>query len=65
MSKYKKVQLIALIVMFLTLVMRGIHRFAVALPDWAVRLNGVIMLAACAVMVFASVRLAMRADKND
>lgn len=57
MSKYRKLQLAALAVEFATLLVRGYHRVVVPLPDWALRLDGVIMLAAVGVMVFASVRL--------
>lgn len=57
MSKYRKLQLAALAVEYATLLVRGYHRVVVPLPDWALRLDGVIMLAAVGVMVFASVRL--------
>ena len=57
MSKYKKLQFAALAVEFIALLVQGCHRVAVPLPDWALRLDGVVMLAACGVMVFASVRL--------
>ena len=57
MSNYKKLQLAALAVEFITLLARAV----VPLPDWALRLNGVVMLAAVAVLVFASVRLLKKA----
>lgn len=60
----KKLQLAALAVELITLIVYGYNWLAAPLPDWAVRLNGVIMLAACAVMVFASVRLALPPGKN-
>ena len=50
----KKLQLAALLFEALTLVVNSAAAF---LPDWTVRLNGVIMLASAAVLVFASVRL--------
>lgn len=56
MRPMRKLQLAALAVEFGTLLVRGYHRAVAPLPDWAVRFNGVIMLAACMVMVFASVR---------
>ena len=62
MSKYKKLQLAALAVELITLVVRGCHGLVAPLPDWAVRLDGVVMLAACAVIVFASVRLKICED---
>ena len=53
MSNYRKLQLAALAVEFITLLARAV----VPLPDWALRLNGVVMLAAVAVLAFSSVRL--------
>lgn len=52
----KKLQLAALLFEVLTLV---VHSAAAFLPDWTVRLNGVIMLISAAVLVFASVRLTL------
>ncbi len=57
MNKYKKLQLTALAAAFITLLVRGYNRAVAPLPDWTLRLNGVIMLAACGVLMFASVRL--------
>ena len=53
----KKLQLAALAAEAATLLVRGYHAAVAPLPDWTLRLNGVIMLAASAVLVFASVRL--------
>ena len=53
----KKLRLASLVVLALSIMLWTAGRILLPLPDWAVRLNGVIMLAACAVMVFASVRL--------
>ena len=52
----KTLQLTALAVVLITLLVRGCHKYS-PLPDWAVRVNGVIMLAGAALLVFASVRL--------
>ena len=52
----KTLQLTALVVVLITLFIRGYHKYF-PLPDWAVRLNGVIMLAGAALLVFASIRL--------
>ena len=52
----KTIQLKALAVVLITLFVRGYHKYS-PLPDWAARLNGVIMLAGAALLVFASVRL--------
>ena len=63
MNKYRKLQLAALAVEFLTLLVRGYNRAVAILPDWTLRLDGVIMLAACCVLVFASVRLARKKEE--
>ena len=52
----KTLRLTALAVVLLTLLVRGYHKYS-PLPDWAVRINGIIMLAGAALLVFASVRL--------
>ena len=57
----KKLRLASLIVLFLTVILWTAGRTLLPLPDWAVRLNGIIMLAACGVLVFASVRLLKKA----
>ena len=57
----KKLQLAGLIVLGLSVILWTAGRTLFPLPDWAVRLNGVIMLAACGVLVFASVRLLKKA----
>ena len=57
----KKLQPVSLIVLGLSLILWTAGRTLFPLPDWAVRLNGVIMLAACGVLVFASVRLLKKA----
>ena len=57
MNKYKLLQLTALAVEFITLLVRGYNRAVAPLSDGALRVNGVVMLAAAAVLVFASVRL--------
>ena len=56
----KKLRLASLIVLFLSVILSA-GRTLFSLPDWAVRLNGVIMLAACGVLVFTSVRLLKKA----
>lgn len=57
MNKYKKVQLAAIAVELLALLVQSCNRVVAPLPDWAVRVNGVVMLAAMALLAFASVRM--------
>ena len=52
----KKLQLASLIVLALSIVLWTAGRTFLSLPDWAVRLNGVIQMITMALLVFASVR---------
>ena len=56
----KKLQTASFIVLALSVLLWTVGRTLFPLPDWAVRLNGVVMLAAMALLVFASVRLKMK-----
>ena len=58
----KKARLASLIVLGLFTVSWTADRISPFLPDWAVRLNGVIMLAACAALVFTTVRLNVKSS---
>ena len=60
----KKLRIGSFAVLMLSVMLWTAGRVFVPLPDWAVRVNGVFMLAACAVLVFASVRLTYN-DKNE
>lgn len=52
----KKLQLASLIVLGLSVILWTAGRTVFPLPDWAVRVNGVIMLIAMPLLVFSSVR---------
>ena len=53
----KKLQLASLIVLGLSLILWAAGRTLFPLPDWTVRLNGVVMMVTSALLAFASVRL--------
>ena len=53
----KKLQLISLIVLFLSVLLWTAGRILFSLPDWAIRVNGVIQMVTMALLVFSSVRL--------
>ena len=55
----KKLQIVSLMVLVLSVVLWTAGRIFFTLPDWVVRANGVIMMAAMVVLVFASVRLSL------
>lgn len=56
----KKLQSVSLVVLGLSVILWTAGRIFFPLPDWAVRVNGVIMMAAMALLVFASVRLSIK-----
>lgn len=56
----KKLQLVSLAVLGLSVILWTAGRILFPLPDWAVRVNGVVMLIAMALLVFASVRLRLK-----
>ena len=53
----KKLQLASLTVLALSALLWTAGRTLFSLPDWAVRVNGGVMLIAAALLTFASVRL--------
>ena len=56
----KKLRLISFVVLGLSVILWTAGRILFPLPDWAVRVNGVVMLIAMALLVFASVRLRLK-----
>ena len=53
----KKVQLASLIVLFLSVILWTAGQIFLPLPDWAVRINGVIQMITLALLAFTTVRL--------
>lgn len=56
----KKLQLVSLAVLGLSVLLWTAGRIFFPLPDWAVRVNGAVMLPAMALLVFSSVRLRLK-----
>lgn len=56
----KKLQLVSLFVLGLSVILWTAGRIFFTLPDWAVRANGVVMMIAMALLVFSSVRLRIK-----
>lgn len=56
----KKLQMVSLVVLGLSVILWTAGRIFFPLPDWAVRANGVVMMAAMALLVFSSVRLSIK-----
>ena len=57
----KKLQLASFSVLALSVALWTAGRIFLPLPDWTVRLNGVIMMISMALLTFASVRLLKKA----
>lgn len=55
----KRLQLITGAVLVLALLVMGINALILPLPDWAVRVDGVLLLCALPVAAFAAVRARM------
>lgn len=56
----KKLQLVSLLTLFLSVLLWTVGRISHPLPDWAVRTLGIVMMAAAAALVFATVRLKIK-----
>ena len=56
----KKLQFVSLLTLFLSVMLWTVGRLSSPLPDWAVRVNGVVMCAAMAALVFSTVRLKIK-----
>ncbi len=56
----KKLQFVSRLVLAASVLLWTAGRVFLPLPDWGVRVNGVIMMAAMAALVFATVRLKVK-----
>ena len=56
----KILQFVSFIALALSVILWTAGRIFFPLPDWAVRVNGVVMLIAMALLVFSSVRLKIK-----
>lgn len=52
----KKVQIISICVLIITLIVMGVNKFLFSLPDWAIRIDGVIMVAGIFAVVYSTVK---------
>ena len=52
----KRVQAVSFLLLVLTLAVMAVNRLAGPLPDWAVRIDGVVMMLAIAAAAFSAVR---------
>lgn len=56
----KKLQLVSLAALGLSVLLWTAGRIFLPLPDWAVRANGVVMMIAMALLMFSTVRLRIK-----
>ena len=52
----KKVQIISICVLIITLIVMGVNKFLFSLPDWVIRIDGVIMVAGIFAVVYSTVK---------
>ena len=52
----KQVQTASFLLLALTLAVMAVNRLAVPLPDWAIRIDGAVMMLAIAAAAFSTVR---------
>lgn len=56
----KKARLLSVLLLILTLAVWVLHQFIIPLPDWAVRVNGILMLFALAAAAYTTVKRSAR-----
>lgn len=52
----KKVQTISISILVITLLVMGVNIFLSPLPDWVVRINGILLLASLLSVVYTTVK---------
>ena len=57
MRQIQKVQILALIILVITLLIAGFHMLIIPLSDWIVRITGIVMLVSVAVCAYSTVRV--------
>lgn len=53
----KKIQIISMIVLLITVIIMGVNMFISPLSDWIVRIDGIILLIALLLVSFSTVRI--------
>lgn len=52
----KKVQIISICILIVTIVVMGVNRFISPLSDWVIRMDGIIMIAGLLAVSFSTVK---------
>ena len=52
----KKVQIISICVLIITLIVMGVNRFVFPLSDWIIRINGIIMMGGIFAVSYSTVK---------
>lgn len=52
----KKFQTISIVILAIALLIMGINAFAVPIPDWAVRINGIVMIIGICAVSYSTVK---------
>ena len=64
MKQIQRVQIIASIILAITLLIRGFHMFIIPLSDWIVRITGIVMLISAAVCAYSTVKVSQIKKKQ-
>lgn len=52
----KKVQIISICILIVTIVVMGVNKFIAPLSDWVIRIDGIIMIAGLLAVSFSTVK---------
>ena len=52
----KKIQLISICILIITLLVMGVNKFVFHLPDWTIRVDGIVMLVGILAVSYSTVK---------
>lgn len=55
-ANMKKVQIISICILIVTIVVMGVNRFIAPLSDWVIRIDGIIMIAGLLAVSFSTIK---------
>ena len=61
-TQMKKARIISIVILILALIVMGVNAFVTALPTWAIRVDGIIMLI-CLIITFYGTSKHSESDK--
>lgn len=61
----RKIRIVGIGILLITLLIWGVNMLFVSFPDWAVRVNHIVMLIALVVITFSNIRIRKENRKED